>query len=133
LSQQGSVLDHRESCGTACDIFGRPCEPVAPANRVQQHPATYAAGWICGAAEDYDRESRVDLAPLSAFVSQTQPELCEALDLGTDGPTRRKFLARLQGEINNRSTASRLALADHRPRSPFADCFVPSRTLRRLP
>jgi type I restriction enzyme R subunit len=34
----------------------------------------------------------------------TQPEVAEALDLNDDGPTRRKFLARLQGEITKRGT-----------------------------
>ena len=85
-------------------LTGAPCDPGVPANRVQQRPATYAAGWICGAAEDYDREYCVDLAQLSAFLQETQPEVCEALDLGQDGPTRRKFLARLQGEVSKRGT-----------------------------
>jgi len=85
-------------------LTGAPCDPGVPANRVQQRPATYAAGWICGAAEDYDREYCVDLAQLSAFLHETQPEVCEALDLGQDGPTRRKFLARLQGETARRGT-----------------------------
>jgi type I restriction enzyme R subunit len=85
-------------------LTGAPCEPGVPANMVQQRPATYAAGWICGAAENYDREYCVDLAQLSAFLLETQPEVCEALDLGQDGPTRRKFLARLQGEISKRGT-----------------------------
>jgi type I restriction enzyme R subunit len=85
-------------------LTGAPCDPGAPADRVQERPATYAAGWICGAAEDYDRDYCVDLAQLSAFLRETQPEVSQALDLGTDGPTRRKFLARLQGEISKRGT-----------------------------
>jgi type I restriction enzyme R subunit len=85
-------------------LTGAPCDPGVPANMVQQRPATYAAGWICGAAEDYDREYRVDLAQLAAFLRETQPDVCETLDLGQDGPTRRKFLARLQGEISKRGT-----------------------------
>ena len=39
---------------------------------------------------------------LAAFLAATQPTLAEALDLGTTGPTRQKFLARLQGEITKR-------------------------------
>jgi type I restriction enzyme R subunit len=74
------------------------------ANGVLERPSTYAAGWICGAAEDYDREYCVDLAQLAAFLRETQPEVCEALELGQDGPTRRKFLARLQGEVSKRGT-----------------------------
>ena len=85
-------------------LTGAPCDPGVPGNRVQERPATYAAGWICGAAEDYDREYCVDLAQLAAFLHVTQPEVCEALDLGNDGPTRRKFLARLQGEVSRRGT-----------------------------
>ena len=34
----------------------------------------------------------------------TQDDLVDALSLATDGPTRRKFLARLQGEITKRGT-----------------------------
>ena len=43
-------------------------------------------GWICGAPEDYDREYCVDLAQLSAFLRETQPEVAEALDLGAGRP-----------------------------------------------
>jgi type I restriction enzyme R subunit len=60
------------------------------------------AGWIQGEPETYDREYAVDLAHLSAFIHATQPEVIEALDLGNDSPTRRKFLARLKGEIAKR-------------------------------
>ena len=41
---------------------------------------------------------------LAAFLRDTQPNAAEALALGEDGPTRRKFLARLQGEISKRGT-----------------------------
>ncbi|MBW7862645.1 MAG: type I restriction endonuclease subunit R, partial [Rhodocyclaceae bacterium] len=85
-------------------LTSAPCDPGVPANRLQERPASYAAGWVCGAPEDYDREYCVDLAQLAAFLRATQPHLCEALDLGADGPTRRKFLARLQGEISKRGT-----------------------------
>ncbi|MFN8545031.1 MAG: type I restriction endonuclease subunit R [Candidatus Binatia bacterium] len=84
--------------GSACD------SGTAPANAVHERPAAYGAGWICGDPNDYDREYCVDLAQLSAFLRATQPEVCDALDLGQDGPTRRKFLARLQGEITRRGT-----------------------------
>lgn len=46
----------------------------------------------------------MDLAQLSAFLSETQPAAAEALDLGQDSPARRKFLVRLQGEITRRGT-----------------------------
>ena len=41
---------------------------------------------------------------LAAFLRATQPEVAEALDLGNDSPTRRQFLARLQGQISKRGT-----------------------------
>ena len=41
---------------------------------------------------------------LRAFLHATQPDSARALRLGEDGPTGRKFLARLQGEINKRGT-----------------------------
>jgi len=61
-----------------------------------------SAGWLPGAPADYNREYCVDLVQLSAFLKATQPEVAETLALGEDGPTRRKFLARLQGEISKR-------------------------------
>jgi len=61
-----------------------------------------ATGWIVGDADDYNREYGFDLVQLSAFLSSTQPEIFESLDLANDSPTRRKFLARLQGEIAKR-------------------------------
>src|SRR4051812_25758961 len=59
-------------------------------------------GWLAGESKDYDRGYCVDLAHLRAFVLATQPKLDEALDLGTDSPTRKQFLARLEKEINPR-------------------------------
>ncbi|CAN5907249.1 type I restriction endonuclease subunit R [soil metagenome] len=86
-------------------LTGAPCDPTSrPAESVRERPAIYGAGWIGGAPEDYDREYCVDLAQLSAFLRETQPQAADALDLGQDGPTRRKFLARLQGEITKRGT-----------------------------
>jgi len=86
-------------------LTGAACDPgTVKADAVRERPAAYGAGWICGAPEDYDREYCVDLAQLSAFLRETQPEVADALDLGQDGPTRRKFLARLQGEISKRGT-----------------------------
>jgi hypothetical protein len=60
------------------------------------------AGWTCGDPNDYDREYTVDLAQLLAFLIETQPEAFDGLNLSEDGPARRKFLARLQGEISRR-------------------------------
>src|SRR4029434_5561449 len=86
-------------------LTGSRCDPgTVPTNTVQERPAAYSAGWIYGAPGEYDREYCVDLAQLSAFLLETQPDLVDPLDLGQDGPTRRKFLARLQGEITKRGT-----------------------------
>ena len=60
------------------------------------------SGWILGDPQVYDREHAVDLAQLRAFLSATQPDLVEAVDLEHSSPTRQKFLARLQGEITKR-------------------------------
>jgi type I restriction enzyme R subunit len=63
---------------------------------------TGQGGWIAGDSSDYEREFAVDLVQLQRFLEATQPERAAALDLGADGPTRRSFLARLQGEISKR-------------------------------
>ncbi len=63
-----------------------------------------AFGWIEGENTDYDREFALDLKQLASFVEATQEDLAVALELRTDGPKRRKFLLRLQGEITRRGT-----------------------------
>jgi len=82
-------------------LAGHPCEPY---DKSEERPASYAAGWIGGLPERYDREHCVDLVQLSRFLHETQPHVIEALDLDHDSPTRRKFLARLQGEVTKRGT-----------------------------
>ena len=85
-------------------LAGHPCDPpLGPT--VGEPPARYAGvGWSGGNFHDYDREYCVDLAQLSAFLCATQPEASESLDLSGASPTRRRFLARLQGEISKRGT-----------------------------
>ena len=61
-------------------------------------------GWTGGNFHDYDREYCVDPAQLAAFLHGTQPEAAGSLALYDDGPTRRRFLARLQGQIAKRGT-----------------------------
>jgi type I restriction enzyme R subunit len=86
-------------------LTGSSCDPGAgPGGTVGDRPAAYGVGWNSGSAEDYDCEYCIDLVKLSAFLGETQPEAVESLDLGQDGPTRRKFLSRLQGEISKRGT-----------------------------
>ncbi|HDH07906.1 MAG TPA: type I restriction endonuclease subunit R, partial [Gammaproteobacteria bacterium] len=86
-------------------LAGHPCEPAIPEDEVKKPATTYGGvGWIGGYPQHYDREYCVDLVQLSVFLHETQPELAELLGLDEDGPTRRKFLARLQGEISKRGT-----------------------------
>ncbi|WP_373500837.1 type I restriction endonuclease subunit R [Desulfococcus sp.] len=85
-------------------LTGHPCDP-AREGAMGEAPAGYGGvGWICGNPHDYDREYCVDLVQLAAFLRTTQPVAAESLALDDDGPTRRKFLARLQGEISKRGT-----------------------------
>ncbi len=111
-------------------LAGHPCEPPATGT-VAEPPAGYGGvGWSSGNFHDYDREYCVDLVQLSAFLRTTQPELAEAVVMastgvgaphasplpGQDGPTRRKFLARLQGEVSKRGTIDVLRHGiDHGP------------------
>jgi type I restriction enzyme R subunit len=89
-------------------LTGAPCDPgTVQADLVREPGAPYGgSGWICGDPNDYDREYAVDLAQLRAFVRATQPKAAEVLDLDQDSPTRRKFLARLQGEISKRGVVN---------------------------
>ena len=84
-------------------LTGHPCDPVQP-GALRERPPTYAAGWIGGHSQDYDRDHCLDLAQLAAFLKITQPDTADLLNLDEDSPTRRKFLARLQGEITKRGT-----------------------------
>lgn len=59
-------------------------------------------GWIEGSAADYDREFALDLVQLATFLEETQPQVAEAAEIRRDGTERRRFLARLQGEITSR-------------------------------
>ena len=90
-------------------MAGHSCEP-AQGGAVAERPANYGVGWIGGDPQDYDREYCVDLAQLSAFLHDTQPVAAASLDLGQDSPTRRKFLARLQGEVAKRGTIDMLRM-----------------------
>jgi len=67
-------------------------------------PVADGTGWHLGDPGHYDREYCVDLVQFRGFLLATQPALVEAFSLATDGPTRQKFLSRLQGEIAKRGT-----------------------------
>jgi type I restriction enzyme R subunit len=77
---------------------------AAPGGSTMAQPtALYGGtGWTLGDWHDYDRDFAVDRVQLAAFIVATQPRVVETLDLDHDGPTRQKFLARLQGEITKR-------------------------------
>ena len=85
-------------------LTGSPCDATLAPTGLEGEAAAPSggSGWICGAPNDYDREYTADLAQLLAFLAETQPEVFEGLHLEDDGPARRKFLARLQGEISKR-------------------------------
>ena len=85
-------------------LTGDPCDP--PSGRTVGEPShPYGGvGWSPGNHHDYNREYCIDLVQLRTFLHATQPNSAPALRLGEDCPTRRKFLARLQGEIAKRGT-----------------------------
>ena len=85
-------------------LAGHPCDPPT-ADSVQDTRVAYGGvGWTGGSWREYDREYCVDRTQLTAFLDETQPDQAESLNLAEDGASRRKFLARLQGEITKRGT-----------------------------
>ncbi|MCX6028190.1 MAG: type I restriction endonuclease subunit R [Chloroflexi bacterium] len=83
-------------------MAGEPVQASA-ADTIKSPTALYGGtGWLLGDWHDYDRDYAVDLVQLAIFLRVTQRDAAAALDLGEDTPTRRKFLARLQGEISKR-------------------------------
>ena len=84
---------------------GHPCDPSQESRAAEARPGYGGgAGWSDGNPHDYYREFCVDRVQLAAFLKSTQPDAAESLALDEDGPARRKFLARLQGEIAKRGT-----------------------------
>ncbi len=85
-------------------LAGHDCTPSVE-QTVNRPAATYGGvGWIGGDHRSYEREYCVDLSQLSEFLRESQPQIAEAFAIDDDGPTRRKFLARLQGQISKRGT-----------------------------
>jgi type I restriction enzyme, R subunit len=85
-------------------LTGHPCDPPKM-GALQEEPKPFGDfGWIGGSPNDYDRDYCIDLKQLQTFLKATQPDTAEALDLDRDCPTRRTFLARLEGEIAKRGT-----------------------------
>ena len=85
-------------------LTGHPCDPPQESRAAEARPGYGRAGWSGGNPHDYDREFCVDRVQLAAFLKSTQPDAAESLALDEDGQARRKFLARLQGEIAKRGT-----------------------------
>lgn len=85
-------------------LAGQDCAPSR--DRDAREPATAYGGFgrIGSDRPDHDREYCVDRVQLRGFLEVAQPEVATALHLAADDPTRRKFLARLQGEITKRGT-----------------------------
>ena len=83
-------------------MTGTPCDPGLPDPVRDAKPPYGGTGWLGGDPSAYDREYCVDLAQLRRFLTGTQESAAATLDLDQDSPTRRKFLARLQGEISKR-------------------------------
>lgn len=69
---------------------------------IVNYMTSQAGGWIASKPSDYERNYAVDLVQLREFLKATQEPLIETFDLDSDSPTRRKFLARLQGEVTKR-------------------------------
>jgi type I restriction enzyme, R subunit len=59
-------------------------------------------GWIASQSSDFDRDYSVDLVQLTHFLKATQEEIANDLQLDTDNPVRRQFLARLDKELSTR-------------------------------
>ena len=85
-------------------LTGHDCEPPKEGTAGEPLRGYGGVGWSCGNPHDYNRDYCVDLVQLTAFITDTQPEAVEPLRLDEDGPARRKFLARLEGEIAKRGT-----------------------------
>ena len=85
-------------------LTGHPCDPPQETSSAEARAGYGGAGWSGGNPHDYDREFCVDRTQLAAFLKSTQADAAESLALDEDGPARRKFLARLQGEIAKRGT-----------------------------
>ena len=85
-------------------LTGDSCKPPKAGSTRELVGRYDGFGWSRGSWLDYDREYCLDQVQLIAFLNVTQPVEALALGVLEDGPARRRFLARLQGEIRKRGT-----------------------------
>jgi type I restriction enzyme R subunit len=78
-----------------------------------QESVSAGTGYLAGDPKDYYRDYAVDLDKLLAFIQDTQPSVFSQLGIATEGPTKLKFLARLQGEIARRGVVDVLRKGIH--------------------
>src|SRR5262245_9869314 len=83
-------------------MTGENADAVVESDIVKESSTYGGAGWIAGHPEDFDREYAIDLVQLRGFIMATQKTIAEAINIDHLGPTRQKFLVRLQGEISKR-------------------------------
>ena len=86
-------------------LVGHPCDPPKAGQVPEPQSVSGGVGWNAGNPHNYDREFCVDRrfsSPRSCRHAASQPPTHWRSD--EDGPTQRKFLARLQGEVSKRGT-----------------------------
>ncbi len=69
---------------------------------IAELPTAYDADYGLGQSDDFDPDHAIDTRQLFDFLAATQPDEITKVNAGTPGPSRTKFLDRLQGEITRR-------------------------------
>jgi type I restriction enzyme R subunit len=100
-------------------LIGPHGEAVPTGDSASMPGLSYSStGYVLGHPQDYDRDHAVDRAKLLTFLHTTQPQMFAQLGLTHVGPSRLKFLDRLQGEIAKRGVVDVLRKGiKHGPRS----------------
>ena len=84
------------------DVSERQLESLIVRHMTALQSPNSSADWIRGDAADYDRANCLDVKQLVQFIQDTQPEIAAELSLGSDTPTRRRFLDRISKKVNGR-------------------------------